>query len=722
MNDKVQVYGRLSFLTTWPMVALLFALLWLCTVGFAVRAKWLGPAPDSEVWYTPGQLHARLARFGLEGRNIYALTELTLDLVFPTIYAGLFAGLIGRVFSPKTASWLALAPLLALCCDLAENFQFSYFAWTFQEDIVPWSYFAALSTAAKFVCVAVSIGVLLVGAWRKLPSDVAIDTWPVQLYLLLLCLGGGLGLLMICLYEPPRVKPVEWKVTFLHLNDTYEITPLDGDRSGGLARVATLRKKLMQENPHTYTLHAGDFLSPSALGNAVVKGKRLAGEQMTAVLKAAGVDYLTFGNHEFDLTQAEFVDRLNELTSMGRSELSDDAGRIQEAWDESQALFSTNVRDAEGRPFPNVPTNRLLTIRHPEDGRVLLRIGLIALTTDSGADKIPYAKFRKPIAAAQEQLRDWQRSREKPDVVIALTHESLSEDEELASTVPGIDLILGGHEHENVHRRALPDLYRAARALPSIYRADANVRTVFIHDLSFDLRNRRLLRIHSHLKAVTDATEEDAEVKAVIEKYVQQAFHAFRAKGLQPDEILGKATKVLDGRESMVRNTGTLLTDLIGAAMLDTLKKEAAQDRRAAVYNSGAIRIDDFIRPGDITMYDILRVLPYSGDVWSVPIKGEMLKRILEAADRGKGTGEYLQTANIKIKGNGTKRIWLIGGQELDPNADYRLAINDYLLEGHLTGLAFLRSLKNIAGGRRIDDWRKVVGAFLKSNKRWPGR
>ena len=54
---------------------------------------------------------------------------------------------------------------------------------------------------------------------------------------------------------------VEW--IFLHLNDVYEIAPLSGGKIAGMARVATLRKALLKENPNTFTIMAGDFLNPS---------------------------------------------------------------------------------------------------------------------------------------------------------------------------------------------------------------------------------------------------------------------------------------------------------------------------------------------------------------------------------------------------------------------------------------------------------------------------
>jgi 2',3'-cyclic-nucleotide 2'-phosphodiesterase (5'-nucleotidase family) len=68
--------------------------------------------------------------------------------------------------------------------------------------------------------------------------------------------------------SPPKLNNpqayVEW--TFLQMNDVYELIPLGGGKKGGLARVATIRKLLLEENPNTITFLAGDVVSPSALG------------------------------------------------------------------------------------------------------------------------------------------------------------------------------------------------------------------------------------------------------------------------------------------------------------------------------------------------------------------------------------------------------------------------------------------------------------------------
>jgi 2',3'-cyclic-nucleotide 2'-phosphodiesterase (5'-nucleotidase family) len=68
--------------------------------------------------------------------------------------------------------------------------------------------------------------------------------------------------------SPPKLNNphlyVQW--TFLQMNDVYELKPLGGGTKGGLARVATIRQLLLQENPDTITILSGDIVSPSALG------------------------------------------------------------------------------------------------------------------------------------------------------------------------------------------------------------------------------------------------------------------------------------------------------------------------------------------------------------------------------------------------------------------------------------------------------------------------
>src|ERR687893_1790209 len=85
------------------------------------------------------------------------------------------------------------------------------------------------------------------------------------------------------------------RVTLLQVNDVYQISPVDKGARGGLARVATLRKQIQAESPHTLYLLGGDTLAPSVASN-IFKGR-----QMISVWNATGLDLAVLGNHEFDV-------------------------------------------------------------------------------------------------------------------------------------------------------------------------------------------------------------------------------------------------------------------------------------------------------------------------------------------------------------------------------------------------------------------------------------
>ncbi len=67
-------------------------------------------------------------------------------------------------------------------------------------------------------------------------------------------------------------------VTFVQINDVYEIAPLQNGKVGGVARVATLKKQELAKNPNTFLVMAGDFLSPSVYNSLKYEGQRIRGK------------------------------------------------------------------------------------------------------------------------------------------------------------------------------------------------------------------------------------------------------------------------------------------------------------------------------------------------------------------------------------------------------------------------------------------------------------
>ncbi|MEQ1824173.1 MAG: bifunctional metallophosphatase/5'-nucleotidase [Fimbriimonadaceae bacterium] len=440
----------------------------------------------------------------------------------------------------------------------------------------------------------------------------------------------------------PWSTPGGVRFNLIQLNDIYEITPLRGE--GGMAKVATVYQQMRAETPNTFVVVAGDFFSPSALGTAKVDGERLAGKQMVACMNAIPVKYVTFGNHEFDVNEEQFKKRM---------------GESQFTW------VSSNVTNLQKELFPKTSENKIEIYTSPE-GQV--RVGYFGITINSNPSK--YVSYSDYFEAAKKQVTEL---RPKVDVLIAITHLSFEDDLKLASTYPEIDMIIGGHEHES-HRLEIGNL-------AGVYKADANAKSAFIHEFSFDPSTRQL-KTRSTLKALDADIPEDPTVKMEVDKWVELAFAGFRKDGFEPGKAVANVTQMLDGKETSVRSRSTALTDIIARGMLAT-----ATGTQAAIYNGGSIRIDDVIPPGTLTEYDVIRILPFGGKVCSVEMKGSLLSRALDQGLANRGKGGYLQTANIK----GETGHWQIGGVDIDPNQLYKVAISDFLLTGNEQGLEFLK-------------------------------
>ena len=209
-------------------------------------------------------------------------------------------------------------------------------------------------------------------------------------------------------------------IHILHFNDVYEITPVEAGRSGGLARVAALRRALRDSFPALVTTLGGDFVSPSALGTARVGGERLNGRQMVDVLNAVGLDIAVLGNHEFDISRDAFLARMNEARFV---------------------LLAANVADSAGRPFAKVLPHAIRTVRAA--GRDV-RVAFFGVVITS--NRPPWTRVSDPIETARREAR---LLRDSADVIVALTHLGVEDDARLVAEIPEIDVVLGGHEHEN---------------------------------------------------------------------------------------------------------------------------------------------------------------------------------------------------------------------------------------------------------------------------------
>lgn len=409
-----------------------------------------------------------------------------------------------------------------------------------------------------------------------------------------------------------------------------------------MGRLATALSRLRLANAPVLTTLGGDFLSPSALGTAVVGGEALAGRQMVDLLNIVGLQWATLGNHEFDLQEAAFHKRLAEAKFK---------------------VVVSNATDASGKPFVNTVASAVVPV---QIGTRTIRIGLIGLVIDS--TRKAWVRYAPPIDAARARVAAFKGN---VDAIVALTHLSLAQDQALVEAVPEIDLVLGGHEHENWY-------FRRGASFTPIVKADANVRSLAVATMRFAGSSRPDVSVR--FEVLDHKVPADVGVQALVRKWVDTAYEGFRRDGFDPAAVVATIPEALDGRELIVRNRPGNLTTLIVEAMQRTAKSDAA------VLNGGSIRIDDQLSPGPIRQYDVIRVLPFGGKVLRVTLAGALLRQIVDAGEANVGSGGYLHLVGIARRETG----WVVNGRPLDPSATYTVAMPEFLLTGQEARMSFL--------------------------------
>ncbi|CAF1171281.1 unnamed protein product [Rotaria sp. Silwood1] len=436
---------------------------------------------------------------------------------------------------------------------------------------------------------------------------------------------------------PNDGRYVQWN--FLQMNDVYELLPLDRGRKGGLARVAYIRKLLKQENSNTYTILAGDFLSPSALSLSIVNGTTLNGKQMIAVMNILGVDYVIFGNHEFDLNEKDLLTRMNESIF---------------TW------ISTNVfRQDNNQLFGSSISHKILIID-------TVRILLIGLTIDGTGKYVRIINQSSLINYVQEYLK--LLPNDTYDVFIAITHLDMATDIELASKIPQLNLIMGGHEHDNFN------YLRGTNYIP-INKADANAFTVFIHRCAYNIDTKRF-RIYSTLAQVTSEVPNEENTAEIASYWFNLGIQGFQTLGYNPNAIVScLPTGIeLDGRSVSVRSHITLLTSEICESMLELT---ATYKTTIGIVNGGTVRIDDILRE-TISEYDIIRTLPFINRVVALSVPGQILAQVLTTGLSLKGNGMFMAYTRVETLDEG--KTWLFNGTDISKTGlSYNVATLDYI-------------------------------------------
>ncbi|SLN22374.1 Trifunctional nucleotide phosphoesterase protein YfkN precursor [Falsiruegeria litorea R37] len=369
-------------------------------------------------------------------------------------------------------------------------------------------------------------------------------------------------------------------------------------RVGGLDRVATVVKAIRADRPDAILLDGGDTWHGS------YTCYHTQGQDMVNVMNALNPDAMTF-HWEFTLGS----ERVNELVeSLPFAALGQNI--FDAEWDEPTDLFPPYKMFERGgskiavigQAFPYMP------IANPRWMFPEYSFGI--------RDENMAAMVAEVRAAGA-------------DCVVVLSHNGFDVDKQMASVVPGIDVILSGHTHD-----ALPEPAVVGNTI--IVPSGSNGK--FVSRVDLDVRDGRMMGYrHKLIPIFSDVITPDAEMTALIDEQ--------RAPYLdQMTEVIGQTDSLLYRRGNF---NGTW-DDLICDALLS--------EREAEIALSPGVRWGPSLVPGqDITREDIWNVTSMSyGEAYRTEMTGEFLKVVLEdVADNIFNPDPYYQQGGDMVRTGG---------------------------------------------------------------------
>ncbi|WP_251037661.1 S-layer homology domain-containing protein [Paenibacillus albidus] len=496
----------------------------------------------------------------------------------------------------------------------------------------------------------------------------------------------------------------DFSLRILHTNDTHS----------HLETVVKRMTAIKQERTgNTLLLDAGDVFS------GTLYFTKFEGLADLNFMNYIGYDAMTFGNHEFDKglrALRTFVDKANFPLVSSNIDFTSKDNELKEIYNDTVGVIKNDASELKGQIYPAV-------VKEVYGEQV----AIFGLTTEdtvglsSPGSNITFEDYKTSAELTVAMLEA-----QGINKIIALSHLGYTVDAQLAEQVAGIDVIVGGHSHTKLDQ-------------PVVKNADGE-RTLIVQtgeygqhlgelDVAFDGKgvitsyNGRLLDVSTFV--------EDQVAKAMLVKYdeelaeIRKTVVGNTAVELNVNRMIdGKSTRVVRKEET---NLGNLIADGINSKSKELLMKlltpadSSSIQGYVAIQNGGGIRAG--INAGEITLEEVLTVMPFSNSLVALKVTGQELIDSLENGVSGleSDQGRFAQVSGMKYTYDSTRKAEIINptthelqqkGERIvsveirqadgsykpvDPQAYYILSTNSFMAGGG----DFYRSLaKAKADGR----------------------
>ncbi|WP_082434134.1 bifunctional metallophosphatase/5'-nucleotidase [Devosia sp. A16] len=465
----------------------------------------------------------------------------------------------------------------------------------------------------------------------------------------------------------------EFSLKILHINDFHSrfesITGTDstcnaegeqkGECFGGIARLKTAidaeRAKATAAGENVVLFSAGDEFQGSLFYT------QYKSEIVADFMNDMGFDVVATGNHEFDDGPAEF------------------------------AKFIASAK------FPiiggNFDTTKDADLKGLPKGVIVLniageKVGVVGATTEDTPDiaspgpNVAFESVTEYVKGAVDALEGAGINK-----IIVVSHIGYNVDQDLAKAVSGIDVIVGGHTHTFLgtgkgEAGPYPTLIKNPDGVDvPIVQAGQYGKVLGDLTVTWDDAGKVVSATGAPILLDASVTPDQGFLDRVAE--LGKPLEALKA------EVIGNATDVIQGDRNVCRVEECSMGNLVADAQLDRV---ADQGVTISIANSGGLRAS--IDAGEITMGEVLTVLPFSNTLATFQLTGADLVASLEngVSQIEEIAGRFPQVAGLKYTfdkskpvGSRISDVLVKDGDNwvpIDPAKTYGIVTNNYVRGG----------------------------------------
>lgn len=422
----------------------------------------------------------------------------------------------------------------------------------------------------------------------------------------------------------------DYKLTILHTNDFHaRFEPIskydsgcsaedntEGKCFGGSARLVTAVKDARARSDNSILVDGGDQFQ-GTLFYTYYKGT-MAAEFMNKL----GYDAMTVGNHEFDdgpEVLAGFMDAVSFPVLMSNADVS-------------------------GEPLLANKLAKSTVIE--QNGEKLGLIGLTPQDTDELASPGKNVIFTDPADAVASEIAKLKEM--GINKFIVLSHSGFEVDKRVAAAVPEIDVIVGGHSNTFLSNTS----DRAEGPYPTMVGSTAIVSAYaygkFLGEMNITFDDAGVITEAKGEPLIMDGSvAEDADSVARI---------AELAKPLEEirQKIVASSAASIEGDRKICRAQECEMGNLVADAMLARVRDQGIS---IAIQNSGGVRAS--IDAGEVTMGEVLTVLPFQNTLSTFQIKGSDVVAALEngVSQHEESKGRFPQVAGLTFAFDTSKPV-----------------------------------------------------------------